>query len=479
MPAIAKCVDIRGLTLPGSDGRVVKFIQYADDATCVATSGSDVKYFFSAFHLFQSATGATINLGKTRGLRLGGFVGRKLCANIAWSDVSIKLTGVIFGSPDAVLSNWTKRVVKAKTCLGLWRSRNLLLPGRVLVTNVAIYPLFYYLARVFPVPASISNELDKAVFKFLWAGKPELVARKAVCLPKTDGGLGIDSFRDKANSLLVRPKSIFPVIRGDPPIAYFFLTRYFIASSLRVYFPNIWSNSKPNSSECSFSLNVACEKIIQLFVSDNDFPETCKTIKDVVSILRSKDIKPSIVCKYPSLPWVHMWESVFNPMLDHKLVDFSWRSAHRVLYTKAKLKSWKVSNGLCKVTNCGKIETIEHIFWECSKSQPVLNWVQTAAKDLLGNAFDVSRNYFILGSPAPVATTNVLNRVWYAFVVAKHTLWRCRCIHVYEDRVVGDNDVIDMIRTDIKNKVSADFRRLTTKKFSDVCDQGEVLCASR
>lgn len=72
---IAASPRIRGFPIPGTGGKVVKFLQYADDATCVATSAFDIKGFLSAFEIFQRATGASVNLAKSMGLKLGGFVG--------------------------------------------------------------------------------------------------------------------------------------------------------------------------------------------------------------------------------------------------------------------------------------------------------------------------------------------------------------------------------------------------------------------
>ena len=86
---------IQGFHVPGGGGRSVKFLQYADDATCVATSQTDVEHFFRSFSLFERATGASLNLKKTQGLKLGGFVGRKLKGNIDWREDQISITGFL------------------------------------------------------------------------------------------------------------------------------------------------------------------------------------------------------------------------------------------------------------------------------------------------------------------------------------------------------------------------------------------------
>lgn len=44
-------------------------------------------------------------------------------------------------------------------------------------------------------------------------------------------------------------------------------------------------------------------------------------------------------------------------------------------------------------------------------------------------------------------------------------MWKCRCIHVHEGRVVGIEEVIKWICREITDRATADFRRLPRAKF--------------
>lgn len=118
---INQCDNISGFIIPGGNARV-KFLQYADDATCVATSISDIDMFLNVFNLFHSATVASINMKKTKGLKLGRFAIQNLQNNIEWSTTSIKITGVVFGSDNAVQANWEERVKSVEKRLKLWKT---------------------------------------------------------------------------------------------------------------------------------------------------------------------------------------------------------------------------------------------------------------------------------------------------------------------------------------------------------------------
>lgn len=462
--------NIRGFTIPGAGGKVVKLLQYADDTTCIGTNGSDIRQFFHAFELFHKATGATINMNKTAGLKLGGFVGRKLPGNIDWKDTEIKITGVVFGTVNAVTSNWSQKLETAKNCLNAWKSRQLSLIGKVLVLNVVIYPLFFFVAPVFPMSDQLIRKIQGAAFTFLWSGKTELVSRKVVTLSKTEGGLGLDRVGEKASALLVKP--ILPVLSGDFSLPHLMFVRYLIAKPLRACFPILWSNSKPNSDSGTVTLNTACNHIKAIFHRNRAFVDEVKQLKDIVRHLRHEVVRPSVENHDPDRPWKDIWKRAFNPVLENKLTVFAWRLVHKVLFTRAKLQLWGIGNGLCPHTNCRKKETIDHVFWECSSTIGILHWTFRSFQLLFGHNATLRKELFLYGTPSPSGDTAAFDRAWFIFTVTKYFMWRSRCLLTFENRRLSDDDVINMIKSDVNERVRADFIRLPEVKFNKVWVKG-------
>lgn len=492
---IAHHKGIRGLSLPGSGGLTVKFLQYADDATCIASCPRDVKEFFAVMQLFEKASGASLNLSKTCGLKLGDFVGRKLPASIQWSDVCIRITGVVFGSSYSVNSNWQAKLEKAESRLRDWGGRHLTVTGKVRVLNTVVFPLFYFLAPVFPVPDYVVSKVEKMSFNFLWSGKTELVARKVLVLNKEEGGLGLDDFSIKLQALLVKP--ILRICAVTPHVPCYYLIRYFIAKPLRSFFPELWCNSKPNGDECSGSLQVGCKIIKKLCLSVDGLSLGSFTTKFVAGQLGGEGVTPSIVRKFPSRPWVSIWKSVFAPLLESKLVDFQWRLAHSVLVTGEKVRSWKRrrgihllggsahgneerlrrwkwNRGLCLVPGCRTVETTSHIFWDCPRVSEILSWIKELVNVLArGNIF--SKNLFMLGAPVPQLRRATFHRIWYVLCVMKWFVWRYRCLVVYESRLVPINDIKSSICNYIKLRIQADFHRLTEASFKEIWLDGDSI----
>ncbi|KAJ8034902.1 hypothetical protein HOLleu_21924 [Holothuria leucospilota] len=460
---INSCVSIKGFAVPGSR-KSIKFLQYADDATCIATCISDIPPFFSILKDFGSATGTCINMMKTCGLKLGRFCSLQLPGNIQWSTKEIKITGIVFGTNDAVLSNWGKKIESSRSRIKSWTNRHLSLLGKTMVINTVIYPLFYFLGPIFPMPYSVLKEIHKIVFSLVWGSrKPDLVSRDVIVLPQLCGGLGLDNLRVKMNALLVKP--LFPLFRGNDIPTHLITSRYFIAKQLRVFYPGIWSNSRPNSNMCTSSLSQACDVLKQLFMVDNNFAISCKHTKNIVKLLQPVNVTISIVRKNPTFPWEKIWKLAFSSLLDNKLKDFQWRLAHQVLYTGKRIKDWGMGDGICPFEGCGAVETLYHIFWDCPKVKPVLTWTAKVFREVACTNQCLHPDLLMFGFPDLVCTPPVFQRIWFIFCVVKFTLWKSRCLQKFESEIQDDKQLKSIIIKSIKDRVEADRSRFSNAKF--------------
>ncbi len=77
------------------------------------------------------------------------------------------------------------------------------------------------------------KRINKAVWSFFWSGKRDLVARKAVCLPKSKGGFGVIDFQLKADAFALQwVKRFFASDRGKWKnfFTFFVLLRFGVTS---------------------------------------------------------------------------------------------------------------------------------------------------------------------------------------------------------------------------------------------------------
>ena len=471
---IQNSTNIRGFTMPGSSANPVKFLQYADDATCVATTPTDITEFLNVFSQFQKATGASVNLHKTHGLIIGkDLPSRHKSASIQWSTTAIEITGIVFGTKDAVNTNWTKKVTKAVSLINSWRNRYLTLLGKVLVVNTVIYPLFYFIAPIYCIPDYVIKEVNKVAFSLVWGeNKPDLVSRKVITMDKRQGGLKLDSFKYKMDALFVKP--LIPVFTTNMP-SHLTITRFFIAKQIRKILPQIWSNSRPNSCICSPPLLYACRVITNLHNVDQNFVQSCTCTKDIVRLLHSSDTTVTVVRKNPSMPWDIIWRKVFDNILDNKLISFQWRLVHHILFTGERVKDWGIGDGICPFTQCKiikSIETTDHIFWTCPKIQEILTWVVKIFKYLTSDNVDFDINLFLYGFPTDNIAKAAFHRIWVIFCTTKFAIWKSRCLHVFEKQVQKTSVLVSIIKHDIKLRVETDYNRFHVDKFKKVWTEG-------
>ncbi|KAJ8022552.1 hypothetical protein HOLleu_37482 [Holothuria leucospilota] len=242
--SLARAIQVEPLFRPFhiTGGAEVKCLQYADDVTCVVSDLASFRALTGTLSTFQRATGARLNPTKTKGL-LGKWRSKQLPFAASWVDDAIKINGIWFGygSPESL--TWNEKVHLVEARLKDFGDRYISLLGKVTVINRFVYPLLWYPGTVLAAPEGVLVRPERAVFRFLWSGKTELVRRKVVYQVPRQGGLGLVHFPSKLRFLLT--KCVFSAVDSQMPFAYF--VRYWGGLSYRWFFPTLFSNSVPHS----------------------------------------------------------------------------------------------------------------------------------------------------------------------------------------------------------------------------------------
>ena len=85
--------------------------------------------------------------------------------------------------------NYDKALAKAKKVINSWKYRNLTPIGKITVIKTLILSKFVHLFMIIPISNTFLNNIDKILYSFLWAGKPDRVSRKDICKTNLKGGL--------------------------------------------------------------------------------------------------------------------------------------------------------------------------------------------------------------------------------------------------------------------------------------------------
>ena len=233
----------------------------------------------------------------------------------------------------------------------------------------------------------ICKQINSIIFKFVWAGKNELVARKICFLPLHQGGLGIVDFKVKVKALQLKFVALICDQSYSSPWVYF--ARYFIGLQLRKYLPVssfLCCNSLPHSfipspfysSLLSFINDF--QDLFSIFFSPN-----CSTKSIYGNICSRKSVY--LVCELSwivalgkdrewKIPWLNSrFSSGFEKVL--------WKIYHRVLKTASYLTSWGLRiSELCDLYSV--VEDIDHVFLSCPVAVDVWEFLRPYISDLLG-----------------------------------------------------------------------------------------------
>lgn len=111
-------------------------------------------------------------------------------------DLPVKYLGVPLITTTLFHADYLPLIEKVNLRLMEWQNKWLSFAGRLQLAISVLSSMQVYWASVFILPVSVSKEIEKLIRNFLWGG-PDMakgkakVAWKDVCLPKSEGGLGI------------------------------------------------------------------------------------------------------------------------------------------------------------------------------------------------------------------------------------------------------------------------------------------------
>ena len=189
--AIRANENVEGIKL-SVDGHIdeAKISMFADDTQLLNKNEKSVEKSFEILNIYELASGAKINFEKTRGLFIGKLKGRKpKFTKIKWIKTNVKTLGVYHGYDidDNVI--WKPKIDKIKSCLEIWKTRNLSFKGKVLIIKNLIISIIGYEIDMRGIPENYLKEINTLIWGFIWDNKVNQIERNVCCLDKDKGGM--------------------------------------------------------------------------------------------------------------------------------------------------------------------------------------------------------------------------------------------------------------------------------------------------
>ena len=186
---------IEGIELPAVDGYVseARIAIFADDTQLFHRSEKSIKRGFGILKTYCRASGAKLNMSKTKGL----YIGRWKEKNPEFKEIkwvkSVTGLGAKYGYNIDYDEIWMEKFSKFKEKIKQWTKRDLTLKGKKLLINSYVMSNVSYLTDIYTQyipPVFISSTRD-LIRDFLWGGNTWRVAQKTTALRHEHGGLEI------------------------------------------------------------------------------------------------------------------------------------------------------------------------------------------------------------------------------------------------------------------------------------------------
>ena len=192
---------VRGIAIFGTEPKIS---QFAGDTSAFCDNLSSVQNLIRIVNDFGTFSGLKLNTCKTKAIWLGPWRDREdQPLNLNWTKKPVR-TPEIFVSYDENANekrDFTLKVQKLITNLDIWRSRNLSLFGRILITKSLGIPHLIYSTSMLVTPSEIVSSVTTSLFDFIWCKKSDKIKRQVMYQDYVDGGLRVPNMEVMAKSL--------------------------------------------------------------------------------------------------------------------------------------------------------------------------------------------------------------------------------------------------------------------------------------
>lgn len=446
---------IKRINLPIKEN--ILTLQHSDDTNILVPDADSVEAVFSATKSFCDASGAKLNVEKTKILRIG--LGRHDTLPLSGPQPTngpIRILGVWFNAKGVAPNNVRNFTDFLQKAVKEPAFEELSMLAKAQVVRTKFLPKITY-----GLPLIQATKLDLVrwegkIYSFLWAGKQESIARKTLALPTSRGGLNIPDLKLVFDAL-THARICKLMVSSDHPMTA--LTGFNLSTPLKTLLDLTWDPGELHRHDVAplyknyvayartlLSLKASTHTLVKLST------KTCVTLS-----LKSR--KPRIEGVFPTVDWPFSWKMLSSRYIEGKRRDLALKLAHDALpLRKALFCRGMVTNKGCPF--CNMEESATHAFYTCTNATLLRNHL----KNFFGVRY-ISVTTILYHQPAPVHP-----ELFYVFnlILAemKYQLWLTRNKKVFDDKFETAAIVRERIRHNIVSRAKIDHLRMEMTLFN-------------
>jgi hypothetical protein len=179
-------------------------IAYAADVTILVTSPSDIQKMQETLHCYEEATGAELNIGKSRAVAIGSWDTSHRIMDIPYNNeatiLGLHTTSTLQAS---AVRSWTLTTARIRAHAQEAYYRNLSLDKRIQYVRDHLMARVWYLAQIYPRPNVCVRQLNTTIAWFLWRGDVFRVSLSTLKRRKDEGGWELKNLIAKSHTLFL------------------------------------------------------------------------------------------------------------------------------------------------------------------------------------------------------------------------------------------------------------------------------------
>ena len=425
---------VKGVHIPGGDGRAAKLVQYADDMSLLLSTERSVTVAFDIIVAFRQASGSKLNMDKTEGMFFGPQFGRTTGpVPIKWKADNLNILGATI-SP-TMEQQWNPQLEKLETKLGLWSSRRLSIRGRALIARTYGLATIIYLAACFSLPNAVATRINTLLFRFLWHNGVEYVKRSTLYKPEPQGGLNIPDVADTSVAMKVKWALKLPHLTNLGVWALW--TRYHLGMSLASLNKGWAFLRRLNAPYRDPKHSPPWYKEVTTFIQKHRADLTALIESGTTPSTRSlRGMQQNQESSRAEGKWAstgtppvilgQQWQTTWKGINTAAEKELRWRALHWSLPTRARISRWRGMNITSQCPFCPFQETMAHALFECGRLRPLWDLVNTWLRQMaLPPVWQFhSVLFFPPAQPTTPPEADLLRQ--YLISCAAHIAWRTR-----------------------------------------------------
>jgi hypothetical protein len=162
---------LRGIRI-GRRGKSTTVIAYADDVTVIVTKPEDTAIIQETLKTYEAASGATVNMQKSRAIVLGTWDTSLPVMDIPYSDEAKILFFITQTTVKATTRNcWALTTVRVHAQAQAEYLRAVTFDNRIKYIHEYLLARVWYMTQTFLPPEECVRQLNTTISWFLWKGR--------------------------------------------------------------------------------------------------------------------------------------------------------------------------------------------------------------------------------------------------------------------------------------------------------------------